>query len=134
MSKSLRQIAKEANALSSLWNNRDRYTPPSPELEAFSKERDWDAPKARIRLDVPYADKDRAKALGARWDAQLRTWYCYALTEEPKQWIPGTGEVAMLPAIDKPKRRDAGGRPYGKPKATPKKGFVIYVPPADETA
>lgn len=26
-------------------------------------------------LDVPYADKDEAKALGARWDARERRWY-----------------------------------------------------------
>lgn len=26
-------------------------------------------------LDVPFADKDRVKALGARWDHRLRRWY-----------------------------------------------------------
>ncbi|MET9063493.1 DUF5710 domain-containing protein [Streptosporangium sandarakinum] len=29
----------------------------------------------RIWLDVPYSQKDEAKALGARWDAQARRWY-----------------------------------------------------------
>lgn len=29
----------------------------------------------RIWLDVPYADKDQAKTLGARWDSQARRWY-----------------------------------------------------------
>jgi hypothetical protein len=29
----------------------------------------------RINLRVPYASKDQAKALNARWDYELRTWY-----------------------------------------------------------
>lgn len=29
----------------------------------------------RIWLDVPYAEKDRAKQAGARWDAAARRWY-----------------------------------------------------------
>lgn len=29
----------------------------------------------RVTLNVPYRDKDAAKALGARWDAALRTWW-----------------------------------------------------------
>lgn len=29
----------------------------------------------RIYLDVPFSEKDEAKALGARWDPQRRSWY-----------------------------------------------------------
>jgi len=29
----------------------------------------------RITLNVPYAEKDIVKNLGARWDKELRTWY-----------------------------------------------------------
>lgn len=29
----------------------------------------------RINLKTPFADKDRVKALGARWDATRKTWY-----------------------------------------------------------
>jgi hypothetical protein len=29
----------------------------------------------RIDLNVPYSDKDSAKKLGARWDAERKTWY-----------------------------------------------------------
>jgi hypothetical protein len=29
----------------------------------------------RIWLDVPYAQKDQAKALGARWDPEVKRWY-----------------------------------------------------------
>ncbi|MFM0130022.1 DUF5710 domain-containing protein [Paraburkholderia sediminicola] len=131
MSRSLRQIAKEANALSSLWNNRDRYAPPSKELEAFTKDRDWNAPKPRIRLDVPYTDKDKAKALGARWDATEKAWYCYTLVDGLKRWIPDTGELTMLPALDRTSKK-TGKRPFmSKPKATPKNGFVLFDPLID---
>lgn len=34
----------------------------------------------RLELNVPYARKDEAKALGARWDAARKTW-----------WIPASG-------------------------------------------
>lgn len=30
---------------------------------------------SKIYLDVPYAQKDQAKALGARWDAIVKKWY-----------------------------------------------------------
>lgn len=29
----------------------------------------------RINLTVPFADKDRAKLLGCKWDAARKTWY-----------------------------------------------------------
>jgi hypothetical protein len=29
----------------------------------------------RSWLDVPFGDKDEAKAAGARWDPQARRWY-----------------------------------------------------------
>lgn len=29
----------------------------------------------RFYLDCPYAEKDEAKALGARWDHTARKWY-----------------------------------------------------------
>ena len=30
---------------------------------------------SRIYLQVPYAEKDAAKAMGARWDAKRKSWY-----------------------------------------------------------
>lgn len=30
---------------------------------------------AKIYLNVPYAEKDAAKALGAKWDAAHKKWY-----------------------------------------------------------
>jgi len=34
--------------------------------------------KEKIPLNVPYADKDDAKAKGARWDPNIKKWYIYA--------------------------------------------------------
>lgn len=40
-------------------------------------------------LDVPYAEKDEAKALGARWDPQARRWYASGATMAALQrWAP----------------------------------------------
>lgn len=30
---------------------------------------------SKVYLNVPYAEKDEAKALGARWDAAKKKWY-----------------------------------------------------------
>lgn len=30
---------------------------------------------ARIDLKVPFAEKEEAKSLGAKWDPSLKTWY-----------------------------------------------------------
>lgn len=46
---------------------------------------------SRIDLRVPYAHKEEAKALGARWDPRLRTWYAAAgvdLRHFDHRWFP----------------------------------------------
>ncbi|MCP3751873.1 DUF5710 domain-containing protein [Pseudomonas sp. SBB6] len=51
----------------------------------------------RADLNVPFAEKDEAKALGARWDPQLKTWY----VPEGKEiglfvrWLPSPPEPAL---------------------------------------
>jgi hypothetical protein len=45
-------------------------------------------------LKVPYAEKDQAKALGARWDAQRKVWYVPDGSDAApfQQWLaPGDG-------------------------------------------
>src|SRR4051812_13660947 len=45
----------------------------------------------RIDLDVPFTRKEEAKALGARWDANQRTWYAPAGTDLrgfDRRWLP----------------------------------------------
>ncbi|WP_214108533.1 DUF5710 domain-containing protein [Acrocarpospora catenulata] len=47
----------------------------------------------RIWLDVPYSQKDEAKALGARWDAQVRRWYA------PRPGVVGLDRWAASPPV-----------------------------------
>ncbi|OYD77978.1 UNVERIFIED_ORG: hypothetical protein BDU10_3101 [Burkholderia sp. CF145] len=72
---------------------------------------------ARFKLDVPYDEKDVAKASGARWDNNERTWYAPRLTENLLQWLPDGGELIALPLLQ---------RRSGKP--VPKPGFRLYDP------
>ncbi len=54
-------------------------------------------PLARRWLDVPYSEKDEAKALGARWDPQARRWYA------PTPAVgAATGRWAALPDLPDP--------------------------------
>lgn len=47
-------------------------------------------------LKVPYAEKDQAKALGARWNNERKTWY--VPDDQPtapfEQWLSGTQDGA----------------------------------------
>jgi hypothetical protein len=55
-------------------------------------------------LKVPYAEKDKAKALGARWNADRKAWYVPDGTDAApfEQWLaPGDGASALAPAGDK---------------------------------
>lgn len=56
---------------------------------------------ARTTLKVPFNEKDQAKALGARWNADLKQWYVpEGLDTSPfKQWITDTPSV--MQQIDK---------------------------------
>ena len=52
-----------------------------------------------IFLDTPFKDKDKVKALGARWDPALRKWYVPEGTDLQAfaAWLPAA-EAAALPA------------------------------------
>ena len=42
-------------------------------------------------LEVPYEEKDHARALGARWDPDRRLWYSTGeLIEALQRWLPKT--------------------------------------------
>ncbi|MCZ4315485.1 DUF5710 domain-containing protein [Comamonadaceae bacterium G21597-S1] len=72
----------------------------------------------RINLVTPFAEKDAAKALGARWDSARKTWYIQDVADLTpfQRWIPaaagasGTGPAA--PARQAP-RREAGSSARG---------------------
>jgi len=50
-----------------------------------------DQPTQRTWLDVPYAEKDEAKAAGAQWDPEAKRWYAPAdRAEALGQWLPKT--------------------------------------------
>lgn len=50
----------------------------------------------RINLATPFAEKDAAKALGARWDAAKKCWYIVDVADLTPflRWIPDM-EAAM---------------------------------------
>jgi hypothetical protein len=55
----------------------------------------------KIYLNVPFAEKDAAKALGARWDAAAKKWYAPADKDASvfAQWLNGgTAPVAAKTA------------------------------------
>lgn len=52
----------------------------------------------RIYIEVPYAQKDEAKLLGARWDVEVRRWY---ITDKQNallfsKWFGGTVQTRPL--------------------------------------
>lgn len=59
----------------------------------------------RINLITPFAEKEAAKALGARWDAAKKCWYVVDAADLApfSRWIPNM-EAAMENAPDGPAR------------------------------
>jgi hypothetical protein len=53
--------------------------------------RDKNLPKEKgiTMLDCPYSDKDRVKALGAKWNGTLKSWYITKRMDADlfRQWI-----------------------------------------------
>lgn len=59
-------------------------------------------PVDRSWLDVPYAEKDAAKANGARWDPQARRWFDpNPTTPELQLWAPLPELPDLLPGEDR---------------------------------
>ena len=55
----------------------------------------------RIDLVTPFAEKEEAKALGARWDAAKKNWYVTDVEELTPflRWIPKVGKTPATPAV-----------------------------------
>ncbi len=74
----------------------------------------------RINLVTPFAEKDAAKALGARWDSAKKQWYIVDVTDLTPflRWIPdvdaatadavGGAALAGTPSEKAPIKRSAG--------------------------
>lgn len=63
----------------------------------------------RMNLKVPFAEKDQAKQLGARWDAGRKVWYIEGNADVAvfSRWSP-TPHDASAPAVRAPRRGNAG--------------------------
>lgn len=83
---------------------------------------------SKIYLNVPFAQKDAAKSLGARWDAGAKKWYVPAGKELGlfAQWQPqASSEVLATPAKAAPRRQlPAVGN--GVVTAPADRAFVAY--------
>jgi len=60
---------------------------------------------SKIYLNVPYAEKDQAKALGARWDASRKKWYVPNNMDISifAKWQPETTTSELSSTTNKPK-------------------------------
>jgi hypothetical protein len=59
-------------------------------------------PGGRVYLDVPYAEKDAAKALGARWDPRAGRWYDpRPVTDGLDRWAARPPVPDLLPGEDR---------------------------------
>lgn len=68
--------------------------------------------QAQLRLNVPFSAKDQAKALGARWDPQQRSWYVpFGVDIQPFQtWWPDHLKAQGGEALAKRDQADARAR------------------------
>lgn len=62
--------------------------------------------KAQLFLDVPFAEKDQAKGLGARWDAAMKKWYVPHGVDLHafKKWWPHTLTASWEALADTPQQ------------------------------
>jgi len=67
----------------------------------------------KLYLNVPYAEKDQAKALGARWDAARKKWYVPSgkAAETFARWkpesLPGGDQNSTSAVVSKPAKSEA---------------------------
>ena len=75
----------------------------------------------RINLVTPFAEKDAAKALGARWDAAKKCWYILDVDDLTPfmRWIPNLDAA-----------QDMGAKTVASPKASTNAAVVKTKPPA----
>ena len=78
-----------------------------------------------LYLDVPFRQKDEAKALGARWDPAARKWYAPTGVELTlfDAWLPAPAPP-VAPAMTAASRV-AGAEPSGRGQAPTTKGIPL---------
>jgi len=68
--------------------------------------------ESKIYLNVPFAEKDAAKALGARWDAGNKKWYIPADKDITlfEQWQTQSGPLESIPTTTSKSRSRASSK------------------------
>ncbi|MBK7673377.1 MAG: hypothetical protein IPJ27_00635 [Candidatus Accumulibacter sp.] len=81
---------------------------------------------SKIWIDVPYPQKDEAKALGARWDRQEQSWYVPAGVDPAPfaRWTPTTVPQALPKQSPATPPRQYLAVPYGERVAAKAAGAV----------
>jgi putative DNA primase/helicase len=87
---------------------------------------DQSSQSSKIWIDVPYPQKDEAKALGARWDRQEQSWYVPAgVAPAPfARWTPATAPQARPKQPPATPPRQYLAVPYGERVAAKAAGAV----------
>lgn len=76
--------------------------------------------QAQLLLNVPFAAKDQAKGLGARWDPQQRSWYVpLGVDIQPFQaWWPQELKAQGAHALEQLKNTGAAAKPVAARSAS----------------
>lgn len=56
--------------------------------------------KEKCYLNIPYAEKDHAKSLGAKWDPEMKKWYYYSDGENDKDFARWIQRNNLYPEYD----------------------------------
>jgi hypothetical protein len=66
-----------------------------------------------INLKVPFNEKDQAKSLGARWNAEAKLWYVPQGVEAApfEKWVSSASNTAPAPDAAKPVAQANAGSP-----------------------
>jgi len=80
----------------------------------------------RINLQTPFADKDKAKSLGARWDAAQKVWYIVDVADLTPfmRWIPNLEAARSAAASDATAPNAASASKLGMAAKATKPAFV----------
>ena len=99
-------------------------------LHALARGEPVPARLGRTYLDVPFAEKDEAKAFGARWDRGEQAWYIPPGVEAAPfvKWEPGASRALPAPSDSLPATQASSER------QTPRQGRVYLAVPFGEHA
>lgn len=85
--------------------------------------------ESKTYLNVPFAEKDVAKALGARWDAEIKKWYVPAKVECAPfvKWLVTAGSSVTITNTAK-----AQASSQKNPPSSKQGGVGVVTQPADK--